>query len=253
MLKSIKHFLFFAFLLYPLTNIISQPAIIIDVTQTWTDTGIQMSDSSAVIIYSQGYATWSNFGQNSDLSFWVTPVGIGGNNIAVNSNYPCQDCPAFSLIAKVGPGGTPRYIGPYGILGTEVGGELYLGINDEITDDNYGRFIALVFPWEGVPSSVVENVPQNHSFKLDQNYPNPFNPSTTINYSIQESGNVIIKIYDSLGKQIRILVNETKNSGEYRTIWDGRDDNGKKVSSGVYFYQIQVGDYIQAKKMIMLR
>ena len=99
----------------------------------------------------------------------------------------------------------------------------------------------------------MENVPQNHSFKLDQNYPNPFNPSTTINYSIQESGNVIIKIYDSLGKQIRILVNETKNSGEYRTIWDGRDDNGKVVSSGVYFYQIQVGQFIQAKKMIMLR
>ena len=253
MLKSIKHFLSFVFLLYPLNNIISQPAIIIDVTQTWTDTGIQLNDSSAVIIYSQGYATWSNFGYNSDLSFWVTPAGIGGNNINVNSNYPCQDCPAFSLIAKISVGGTPHYISPYGILGTEVGGRLYLGINDELTSDNYGKFIALVFPWEGVTTSIEENVPSKQSFKLDQNYPNPFNPSTTINYSIQEAGNVIIKIYDSLGKQVKLLVNEIKSPGEYTVIWDGGNDNGKKISSGVYFYQIQAGQFIQAKKMILLR
>ena len=253
MIKSTKYLLFLAFLLYPFTNIIGQPSVIIDVTQTWTDTGIQLSDSQSVIIYAQGYATWSNFGQNPDLSHWVTPAGIGGNYINVNSNYPCQDCPAFSLIAKIGVGSIPRYIGPYGIIGTEVGGELYLGINDEITNDNYGRFVALVFPWDGVPTSVVEKTPPNHSYKLDQNFPNPFNPSTTIKYSVEETGDVIIKIYDSLGKQVKMLVNETKNQGEYRTIWDGRDNNGKIVSSGVYFYQIQVDQFIQAKKMIMLR
>lgn len=146
MIKSLKCFLLSVFLLFPISQVLGQPAVIIDATQQWTDTGIQLNDSSAVMIYAQDYATWNSYGNNTDLSQWFTPAGFGGTYIAVGSSYPCPDCPAFSLIAKIGSGGTPRYIGTYGIIGTEIGGRLYLGINDDITSDNFGRFVALVFP-----------------------------------------------------------------------------------------------------------
>jgi len=82
---------------------------------------------------------------------------------------------------------------------------------------------------------------------------NPFNPSITIKYFIQSVDNVIIKIYGSLGKEIKTLVNETNLPGEYEVVWDGRDNGEKIVSSGTYFYQIQVGDYVQAKKMLLMK
>ncbi len=90
------------------------------------------------------------------------------------------------------------------------------------------------------------------SFSLEQNYPNPFNPSTTIEYSVQKAGNVRVKIHNTLGQLIRNLVNESKPIGEYSISWDGKNDSGRKVTSGTYFYQLQVGDFISTKKMLLI-
>jgi subtilisin family serine protease len=86
------------------------------------------------------------------------------------------------------------------------------------------------------------------SYKLVQNYPNPFNPSTLINYQIAKAGNVTLKIYDILGKEVATLVNEAKPAGSYSVSF-----NAYTLSSGVYFYQIRSGNYFAAKKMILLR
>ena len=86
------------------------------------------------------------------------------------------------------------------------------------------------------------------SFKLDQNYPNPFNPSTKIQYSLPQSSKVVIKVFDILGSEIEILVNEEKSAGTYELNW-----NASKLSSGVYFYQLKAGNYIQTKKMILMK
>ena len=88
---------------------------------------------------------------------------------------------------------------------------------------------------------------------LSQNYPNPFNPATTIQYTITAPDNVTIKIYNSLGREVRTLVSEFKHSGEHMVSWDGKDKHGSAVSSGTYFYQMQVGDYTSAKKAILLK
>lgn len=74
------------------------------------------------------------------------------------------------------------------------------------------------------------------SFRLDQNYPNPFNPETTISYCLPTSDYVTIKIYNITGREIRTLVNERKASGYYNIQWDGKDNNGTNVASGVYIY-----------------
>jgi hypothetical protein len=92
------------------------------------------------------------------------------------------------------------------------------------------------------------------TFFLSQNYPNPFNPSTTIRYDIPVgSGTVPVKvfIYDIRGRLVRKLVDQEKESGSYQVHWAGRDDNGQQVSSGVYLYRIEAGDFLSTRKMVM--
>jgi hypothetical protein len=90
-------------------------------------------------------------------------------------------------------------------------------------------------------------------FELIQNYPNPFNPSTTINYNVESASFVKLKIYDVQGELVNVLVNEVKSSGEYQVDWNGNNQNNMKLPSGVYFYQIEVGQNRQAKKMVLLK
>lgn len=85
-------------------------------------------------------------------------------------------------------------------------------------------------------------------YELSQNYPNPFNPITNIKYQIQKTGLATLKIYDLLGREIKTLVNEVKNPGSYMVSF-----NGAEFASGVYFYRIQSGDFIQVKKMLMIK
>lgn len=85
-------------------------------------------------------------------------------------------------------------------------------------------------------------------FTMHQNYPNPFNPITTIQYELPERTDVRITIYDLLGKEVRILVAETQEPGIKSVRWDA-----SKVSSGVYFYRIQAGNYVQTRKMVLLK
>jgi hypothetical protein len=91
-----------------------------------------------------------------------------------------------------------------------------------------------------------EYLPMN--FELRQNYPNPFNPSTKIKYSIPQSSNVVIKVFDILGSEIETIVNEEKPVGTYEITW-----HAEGLPSGVYFYQLKVGDFIETKKMILLK
>ena len=85
-------------------------------------------------------------------------------------------------------------------------------------------------------------------FILDQNYPNPFNPATKIKYQIPELSFVTINVYDVLGREVTILINEEKTIGNYEV-----EFNAAALSSGVYFYQLKAGDFVETKKMVLLR
>ena len=91
------------------------------------------------------------------------------------------------------------------------------------------------------------------SYKLNQNYPNPFNPETRIYFEIPKSHDVKIVIYNVLGQMVRTLSDETFKAGSHIVNWNGRDDNGSLVSTGVYFYRIKAGDFIASKKMLMMK
>ncbi|HEX7401423.1 MAG TPA: SBBP repeat-containing protein [candidate division Zixibacteria bacterium] len=90
-------------------------------------------------------------------------------------------------------------------------------------------------------------------FELSQNYPNPFNPNTKIEFTLAKAGFVTLQIYDVLGRKVRTLVSENLPSGYKSVMWDGKNDDGKDVASGVYFYQLKVGDFSEPKKMVLLK
>ena len=94
-------------------------------------------------------------------------------------------------------------------------------------------------------------IPQN--FSLSQNYPNPFNPTTTIRFAIpsndkRETSNVKIIVYNALGSEIQTLVNEQLQPGTYEAVWDGTN-----YASGIYFYTIKAGNYVDSKKMVLVK
>ena len=99
--------------------------------------------------------------------------------------------------------------------------------------------------------SAREKLPQD--FALEQNYPNPFNPTTNISYQIKTSGHVSLVIYDVLGKKVQTLVSENQAPGYYTVTWNGRNDFGSKVNSGVYLYTLRTGQLIESKKMILMK
>jgi len=90
-------------------------------------------------------------------------------------------------------------------------------------------------------------------FTLLQNYPNPLNQSTKIEFTLPHSGFVSLNIYDLLGRKVRTLVSENLTPGYKSVLWDGKDDSGKEAASGIYFYQLKVRDYSEAKKLVLLK
>ena len=97
-------------------------------------------------------------------------------------------------------------------------------------------------------------------FQLNQNYPNPFNPTTTIRYTVHRPSSVVrspipttLKIYNILGQLVKTLVNEPKSTGEYEVVWDGKDEKGNSLSSGIYFYRLAIGEQTETKRMLLLK
>ena len=125
------------------------------------------------------------------------------------------------------------------------------GTGDIVYDSSGNNLTGTIFgaTWSsGVLASVSEALTNPTEFKLSQNYPNPFNPNTRIKYSIPQLSNVVIEVFDILGNEIEILVNEEKSVGTYELTW-----NAASLPSGVYFYQIKAGDFVETKKMILMK
>ena len=111
-----------------------------------------------------------------------------------------------------------------------------------VIDDN-GEFLS---PVVAVPI-------KRYQRELAQNHPNPFNPSTEIRFLLPERERVTLAIYEATGRLVRVLVDEMRDYGWHEVAWDGRDDAGNNVNSGVYFYRLRAGKYAESKKMILLK
>jgi hypothetical protein len=140
------------------------------------------------------------------------------------------------------------------VLGTYVWPNYFIG-NSYFAEVNYMKsWINYRLSWLdnnmfGGPVSVSDEIElKPNYFYLSQNYPNPFNPTTSIEYSIPAITNVTIRVYDILGNEIATLVNESKEPGNYKVNFDASE-----LSSGVYFYKLQAGSFIQTKKLILVK
>lgn len=109
-------------------------------------------------------------------------------------------------------------------------------------------------------SQTVEAVYSNPgTFTLDQNYPNPFNPTTTISFAIPETGltetNELVRltIFNSMGQEVLVLLNERKAPGSYKLQWNGVDKSGRAAASGVYFYELRFGQMKQTRRMLLIK
>jgi hypothetical protein len=123
-----------------------------------------------------------------------------------------------------------------------------------------------ISPDSKVPSKLKQNLarsssplkrdfqePQPEHFSLSQNYPNPFNPETEISYALPTDCHVKLSIYNIAGRKVKTLIDQRQTAGYKTVYWNGKDDKGKEIATGVYFYRIQAGDFSQSRKMVLLR
>ena len=219
-----------------------------DSSGTHLDTNLMVVDDSAafpesprVVLTDDGYlmAAWTDHrGEGSDVYFQTFLAGVPqGSNRRVNDGGDAlQASPDIDLWS------------PY----------LYSVWRDNrVPGLGFSIFFNTVdFTESAVPDGPAEES-LTRSFHLAQNYPNPFNPVTTIPYAVgaRRSGTtpVTLKVYNVLGQLVRTLVDDEKAAGSHLVSWDGRDESGRQLSSGIYVYRLEVGDSGVTKKMLLLR
>ena len=240
-----------------------------------------ISEESGVFVSTNNGGSWiqANYGLTDTL---VNSLVISGTNIFANVSASTQaklyvaslTSPSWNLASAGLPNSfgislavsaTNVFAGAYsnGVFLTTDNGTNWIDVNDGfgssrtisclavLGDDLFAGFYNGEVRRRPLSQMITAVEDQNDipiSFNLSQNYPNPFNPSTKINYSIALSSPVILKIYDVLGNEVATLVNEEKPAGSYEVNF-----NASQLSSGIYFYKLQAGNFISTKKMILLK
>ena len=141
-------------------------------------------------------------------------------------------------------------------FGTTTEPRSYSFVDDNITNGTYSyRLKQIDFDGSFAYSDevVVELDITPREYELFQNYPNPFNPSTNIEFQVPQADQVSLIIYDMLGQEIRTLFNDQVVPGRYTVQWDGMDNSGTLMSSGIYIYRITAGDFIESREMILMK
>jgi len=139
-------------------------------------------------------------------------------------------------------------------------------IDDNADNDEAAKNIAeMINEGQTIPAGMIDLATANYTYKqnesgtlpsafaLSQNYPNPFNPVTTISFSLPSATDVTLDIYNIMGQKITTLVNGPMEAGEYQIQWDGKIDGGQSTATGVYFYRLRAGEFLDTKKMLLLK
>jgi hypothetical protein len=106
---------------------------------------------------------------------------------------------------------------------------------------------------ELTPTDVADKPELPGDFVLAQNFPNPFNPTTSIEFTLPSRQQVSLEVYNTLGQWVRTLVSDFKSAGRHSVTWNGTDDAGRAVSSGVYFYRLSTESFTTSRKMLLLK
>jgi len=173
----------------------------------------------------------------NDQDEWITVWSRGGTTV--------QPFEPVSIDIAAAPSGAGSYFhGQFQVRLQANGGASSFPNDDWFVDD-----VALVNPLVGIGDE--EQLPQ--TFSVSQNYPNPFNPSTAIAFQLPQRSDVRLVVYNSLGQQVRELLNDEMNAGSHEVKWNGKDDAGQSVASGVFVYRFTAGEYRHTGKMTLLK
>ena len=216
-----------------------------------------------VILQSDEGVTW--WGADSKLTF----ISIGTYTLDLNAStftlsydeeFVFKETPSATTRVNMALLGTTTYSitsqdsKVHGISDNDKKSELLFD-NNGCTVSEGGRILQVykrnTTSQTKVAFSLSDIIPATLS--LGQNYPNPFNPTTTIDYSVPNSGDVFLAIYNAKGQLVQTLVDEIKPAGDYTTNWKGNDIYGNFVSSGTYFYKLRVNGHETAKKMLKVK
>ncbi len=139
---------------------------------------------------------------------------------------------------------------------TSAGGTGSSGSSEKGAGQSTARQMSYILKFTSSTTAVhtTHPVAAVEDFRLSANYPNPFNPSTTISFQVSDRGasSVQLVVYDAVGRQVRTLVNQAMAPGQHLVRWDGNDESGHRVASGVYFYRMTAGSFSQCHKMLLL-
>ncbi len=232
------------------------------------DIGRDVFESNGLSQFAQDfYTNYLHADYQGDASFFYLIKGVSGDPItngiqfvlgSVYDKSPDKILPADSQATTIftymnGPdaAGIRSWGSNYRVVYLSIGFEQ---IPDTTTRDTV---LARALNWlEEVYLDIDHSHPIPYSFQLEQNYPNPFNPTTTISYvlpDLGEASTATLTIYNQLGEVVRTLIHQKQIPGKYRVTWDGHNDFGQPVSSGIYFYRLRYGQYQETRKMILLR
>ncbi len=162
------------------------------------------------------------------------------------------NCAGFNILRSETPDGDFQKINDYLITGqksyswidksNQAGVTFYYKL-EEITINGRQKF----------HQTISIDLPAPAKYSLSQNFPNPFNSTTAFKYQIPKTTHVLIEVFNILGKKVKALVDERKDAGYYTVYWDGADDSGENVVSGIYFYIISADKFHATNKMIVVR
>ncbi len=186
-----------------------------------------------IVTNNNGTVNWLEGNIDEDPLF----VGTGEHPYSLLEDSPCIDAGI--------PDTTGLNLPPWDIIGNL---RIWDGDGDGIAIIDMGAY-----EYEAPPYVDVSDFQLSIAVFQLYNYPNPFNPTTTINYSLKENTKVSLNIYNIKGQKVKQLVSEQLSAGQHSVVWNGKDDNGKSVSSGIYFYKLKVSDFQKVRKMILLR
>jgi hypothetical protein len=233
----------------------------------WVDERNGGSDIYAQRFTSSGTAQGPNFKVNDDAGpalQWAPDIAMESSGNFVITWYDERGGNADVFAQKYGSDGEPtggNYLVPHAAYASLLqespavaanGSNICYAWTDNRRAKGLDIFAKLAdWEWSDVEEEHQVNLPS--SFQLSQNFPNPFNPTTRIAFSLPRSLNVRLEVFNLLGQKVKTLIDQHFSAGQHSVEWDGTDDSGDEVASGVYFYRIRAGDFSDARKMLILK
>ena len=204
---------------------------------TDSNTGYATGENGTIIKTTNGGNNWT--AQTSGTNRYLTSVYFGD----ANTGYAVSGFPSEGAIMKTTDAGNT-----WSSQTTVMDGLNSICLVDANTGYAVGDGGLILKTTNGGVTRIKEKIVERTDFRLQQNYPNPFNPTTTIQFSVPQSGFVVLKVFDVLGEEVASLVSEQLGPGSYATRWKPAGN-----ASGVYFYRLQAGTSVETKKLLLFR